>query len=153
MAEMFLNRGWGVMPGGPLGRPLTRPRQDPLLQRLLERVLLSAPAPWSFPQSSAPQWQLLLLRGLCPSLMDRCLVGPSPLRLGSSSGQRGLPCLVGVPRPSRRDHGSWKLSHQEQVSRAGPHVVPLYSQGLFWGRRAEVFKTHMETGRPEAGVG
>lgn len=30
--------------------------------------------------------------------------------------------------------GPWelKLFHQEQVSRAGPHVVPLYPQGLFW---------------------
>lgn len=53
--------------------------------------------------------------------------------------------------------GPWELeavpSGKEQVSRAGPHVVPLYPQGLFWGRGAEVFKTHMEIGRPEAGVG
>lgn len=44
VAEMFLNRGWGVIPGGPLGLPLTRPRQDPPLQRLPERRLLGTSA-------------------------------------------------------------------------------------------------------------
>lgn len=51
---------------------------------------------------------------------------------------------MGVPRPSRRDHESWKLSHPEQVFWAGPMLVPLSPQELFWGLGDEGFKIRVE---------